>query len=60
MRQQWHRPLKTLRVGTIPNVPERYLIIRIEYIELRTMALAYQSCGLRQEFHQSFREFQVF
>ena len=24
MRQQWHRPLKTLRVGTIPSVPERY------------------------------------
>ena len=25
MRQQWHRPLKTLRVGRFLSVPERYV-----------------------------------
>ena len=28
IRQQWHRPRKTLRVGIIPTVPERYVAKR--------------------------------
>ena len=27
MRQQWHRPLKTHKVGIISNVPERCVIV---------------------------------
>ena len=52
MRQQWHRPSKTQKVGRFPNVPERYAALVVAIMHPTHTILMLQAIKQRQKFGQ--------